>query len=138
MIALVMTLILIQVLQGFGDNFSLNQEKTAVRLQAKRVVNDLGLAFKYAHTLEEDNNYTINYAIPLISLSSAQSQGKPALASCDIKVDPVEDQISLTIDQNHYPRLGETETISETIPYAGNHDLNTGCGSLLAIRKIGS
>ncbi|MDO8634062.1 MAG: hypothetical protein Q7K34_02090 [archaeon] len=136
MIAIVMTLILIQALSAFGENFLFNQEKTSIKLQAKHIISDLGKALKYAHTLEENDDYTIKYVIPWISLSSSQGDGGPAVTSCDITVNPENDIIILSIGHADYNKLLENETITETTPYiVGVHSFNANCGSTLEIKK---
>lgn len=136
LIAIVMTLILIQALSAFGENFLLNQEKTSIRLQAKHIISDLGKTLKYAQTLQENDEYTIKYVVPWIRLSSSQGEGTPALASCTITVNPAENQITLTIDQSHYSRLEDNESITETTPYTQDISIpEFPCGNTLEIKK---
>lgn len=143
LIAIVMTLILIQALSAFGDNFLFNQEKTSLKLQAKHILSDLEKSLKYAYTLEENDDYTIRYTIPWLNLSSSQGEGAPALAGCVISA-TARANITLTIDESNYPGLKKTcdpdcEVITESIPYPiGVHSFNATCGSTFEIKKQGS
>ncbi len=114
LITIVLLLVFLQLVVSFSENFLYNQEKTAIKLQAKSIVSEIDKTIKYAYAQEQSLDYSIRFDIPRIQIGSPPGSGQPALIDCDIDITSTD--ITLTVNNTHYPQLSLSDTIVETVP----------------------
>lgn len=133
LISLTLLLVFLQIFLTFNGNFLFNQEKSAIKLQAKSIVSEIHKGIARSFALEVNDDYQLKMDIPKIQVNSAPEGSQSSLVDCDIEI--TGSQIKLTVNNTHYAKLGSDEIV-ETIErgsWPPAVEKNFRCGDTLLI-----